>query len=433
MSRGTAKKGDAAVAKSQKKPVTDQIQPPVIAALVMVVVVVAGLARPVQILAAIGMLAVCLMAPRLAGKKADGDSAGGAAAASGDPTDSTDESDSPIEDADRLASFEAAFGEVQAIGACIGEKVPQAANDIRIETDQIQGLVADAVATLDQSFTSIREDTAAQRALIEGMISALSGDDSEEDQITIGSFIKNSAELMSSFVALSTAASEQSLELVAHIDEMSVHVEDMIVRLSDMSVIADQTRLLSLNATIEAARAGEMGRGFGVVADEVRHLSNNSNDFNDQIREQLQLMQSSMQRTRAAVHATASRDAEVLLHGKSDLELMTSQVGELDAMLSSRAGQAAELSDRIGRSTADAVRSLQFEDIVRQVAEHAGKRLDELSHFLQEIPDSLQSCAPDDLARGRATLTEAAEVLVSSPPSRPADQESLDSGEIELF
>jgi methyl-accepting chemotaxis protein len=282
----------------------------------------------------------------------------------------------------------------------------------------------------------MRSDTAAQRELIDGMLMALAqgeGSDGEEEKVTIGSFVRSSAELLSKFVDLTMAASEQSMELVESIDEMSAHVEDMMDRLSDMSAIADQTKLLSLNATIEAARAGESGRGFAVVADEVRHLSQSSNDFNRQIRGQLEQVRGSMQRTRSAVHTTATRDANMLMQSKTDMESMTSHVEGLDSMLHQQAGQAAELSDRIGRSTSDAVRSLQFEDIVRQVAEHAGQRVDQLAEFFEEIPTHLRSAPNDDLGHVQQTVVAAAEEMLAQTRALPAAQDNLESGSVDLF
>lgn len=112
---------------------------------------------------------------------------------------------------------------------------------------------------------------------------------------------------MAQQVAESQQASHQATDNVRRSDAMVTSLNEAVARISDVSnlisKIAGQTNLLALNATIEAARAGEAGRGFSVVANEVKGLAAQTGKATNEISEQIASVQKAAEDTISSIRS----------------------------------------------------------------------------------------------------------------------------------
>ena len=179
-------------------------------------------------------------------------------------------------------------------------------------------------------------------------------------------------------------------DTVVNIESMAQHTQQISAVLTVIGEIAEQTNLLALNAAIEAARAGEQGRGFAVVADEVRALAARTQNSTSEINAMLTKLNSGVKAVVSAMDKTKERcittatDTQEVNQDLNSMEVAIATISELTIQIASAAEEQSTVSAEVTRNMSE------IQLIVNELsnnAEHTTTTTQELSTMNTELKE----------------------------------------------
>ncbi|GFO55435.1 methyl-accepting chemotaxis protein [Geomonas sp. Red276] len=235
------------------------------------------------------------------------------------------------------------------------ERVTAAANELNTVSEKIAAGAEEVAFNTSTVATASEEMMATSSGIAQSCHLAASGSERANDAARAGvSVVEKTVDVMGSIAGQVTT----SAQTVAGLGARSDQIGEIIGTIED---IADQTNLLALNAAIEAARAGEQGRGFAVVADEVRALAERTTRATREISEMIKSIQSETRSAVAAMEtgvrevelgtAEAARSGEALRAILEQIGDVTLQVNQIATAAEEQTATTCEITNNIQQIT----------------------------------------------------------------------------------
>ncbi|AMR48385.1 methyl-accepting chemotaxis protein TlpC [Bacillus subtilis] len=237
------------------------------------------------------------------------------------------------------------------------EETNQASEKITEAVQQIANGAQDQITRIENSESSLKQASADIRDISANTAAIADKGQLAQSKADIGQ--KEIANVQAQMDAIHQSI-QKSGEIIHQLDGRSKQIEQI---LSVITQIADQTNLLALNAAIEAARAGEQGKGFAVVADEVRKLAEESQQSAGQISKLIIEIQKDMNRSARSVEYVKTEAAEgvTMIQRTRDAfkeiaaatSEISAEISDLSASVTNISASAHHINDSFAANTAD--------------------------------------------------------------------------------
>jgi len=296
--------------------------------------------------------------------------------------------------------------------------VDSTTSQIKLDLERARSMVRDATARLNRSFELLHVTAASQREALQAVSDAF-----YDREHSGRSFATSTEMLMRQFVDEIVRVSKDSMRIIEQLADLQTQVGSIVGCADAIDGLARETRFIAFNARVETHRAGDAGRTFKVVADEVKRLANASASLSNQIRENVSACNAHLTQAHQTAIGLASHDLSQAIESHRGLSGAITKLDDVNKALD-------HMLETLATAVSEAVRALQFEDMVSQILTATIQRVEKLGGHCVRAAHALEGGSNGDRAGPLADIVSGMHVL----SERLAVQQSnTDQGTVELF
>lgn len=262
-----------------------------------------------------------------------------------------------VEGSDEIARLSSAFNKFVSKIHTTVEQVILTSNAVRAEMENIKSITQN-VAEFSSNQQKESEVVAAAVHEMQATSETVSGN--ALDAATASNVANNEVESADSTLGLTVTSIERLAQDIENaggvVQELDTDVKNIASILGVIKGIAEQTNLLALNAAIEAARAGEQGRGFAVVADEVRALASKTQDSTGEIQSMIERLEVGAKHAVGVMtESKASGEKTIVQAGTaasslSEIRNSIGKMNEMNTQIATAASQQSQVSEEVNQN-----------------------------------------------------------------------------------
>ena len=251
------------------------------------------------------------------------------------------------------------------------------------ELDLVSNDVESNVGRLSEQFQDITATTREQAGTVQALVTSIQQVTVDGRVVPLEQVAASLGDTLSELIGKIGGLSSRGGAMVSALDGVLTELNSVEASLGQIDRINHQTNLLALNAKIEAARAGEAGRGFSVVAEEVRELAKAVNSLSSVIRGQINAISGGLAKSHGMLREIAAVDmSEENLHANSRVRMVMRCLVEQNASVADALRQTAATTDKITHDVSSAIVAMQFQDLTSQ-------RLGNMKNLMAGLADAL--------------------------------------------